>query len=146
MMRKIFPLAPVLATLLVTSLVGCATENQFAGMEPDQIRAANNRIETTAQISTVAFKELGDTKRGEVLQRIIRTTWGESCKPVSIIPNGYSPNGASQWSVRCSGGILFKDYVVALPERADGLARVLKCFKTGPNQVTCNVMGRLPGA
>jgi hypothetical protein len=126
-------------------LGGCAPKNQFAGMAPEEIRVASDKIETPAQVSTVQFKELGDTKRGAVMQRIIHDVWGESCQPFAIVPNGYSPNGASQWSVRCVGTVLAKDYEVALPERAEGKARALRCFKSGATQLTCNIVGHLPG-
>jgi hypothetical protein len=114
-------------------------------MAPEEIRAASNKIETPAHISTVQFKELGDTKRGEVMQRIVRDVWGESCKPFTIIPEGYFPNGTSRWGVRCIGSILVKDYAVDLPERADGNARALKCFKSSVARVTCDIIGHPAG-
>ena len=124
---------------------GCAAQSQLAYMTPEEIRAASNRSDTPAHISTVQFKELGDTKRGEVVQRVIRDIWGENCKPFNIMPEGYFPNGASRWSVRCTGSVLAKDYAVFLPERADGNAHVLKCFKATATRVTCDIVGHPAG-
>jgi hypothetical protein len=114
-------------------------------MTPDQIRAASNKSETPAHISTVQFKELGDTKRGEIIQRIIRDVWGESCKPFTILPEGYFPNGTSRWAVRCADSVLVKAYEIDLPERADSNARALKCFKSTARLITCDIIGHPPG-
>jgi hypothetical protein len=135
----------VLSSFVAAALLGGCAGSQVAYMTPDEIRTASNKIETPARISTVQFKELGDTKRGEVIQRIIRDIWGESCKPFTIIPEGYFPNGTSRWSVRCAGSVLIKDYAVDLPERADGNARALKCFKSSIARVTCDIIGHPPG-
>ena len=115
--------------------------NDLVGYAPQQLKVAAQRAEAPAGVSTVEFKELGDTKRGLVIERLVRQTWDESCKPTWLLLRGYLGNGSSQWDVRCKGTMLVKDYVVTLPERAHDTARVLKCYAETSRVLSCNVVG-----
>jgi hypothetical protein len=143
--------AGILGSIGVASLLGgCASQrlvlppSPTAGLSVEEAKAMTARAETPAGLSTVQFKELGDTKRFATMSALIRKTWGEECKPTSAMPAGYQPSGASSWRVHCQGSVIAYDYLVGLPERADGNARVLPCYKPNPRQITCSIAGR-PG-
>ena len=89
----------------------------------------------------MAFKELGDSKRYTLVSHLIRETWDDVCDPASLQPNGYSPNGASQWVVHCKGTVQTRDYIVTLPELAKDNARVLKCHQVSARLNSCSIVG-----
>lgn len=115
--------------------------NDLAGYAPEQIKIATRRSETTAHMSTIAFKELGDSKRFALVSHLIGDTWGDACDPASLQANGYSPNGSSQWVVHCKGTVQARDYVVAIPELAKDNARVLKCHQVSARLNSCSIIG-----
>jgi hypothetical protein len=129
-----------------TAMGGCVQQrlqNDLVNVAPDQIKEATLKAETPAGISTAEFKELGDTKRAAVMQRLVERTWGDACKNGRIIAAGYSQSGNSNWRVGCGkGSQLPYDYIVSLPERSSGDARVLQCYRPNPRQVTCSVIGK----
>ena len=137
-------LSPVIG--LALALSGCVSDrprlaNDLVGFGPQQIKIATDRAETPAHLSTVDFKELGDSKRFALISRLIRTTWDDVCDPANLQADGYSPGGWSQWVVHCKGSVIARDYIVAIPEHAKDNARVLKCHQAGPRNSTCSVIG-----
>ncbi len=138
-MRKVLSV-----TSLALSLGACVQQlppSDVVGLAPPQIKAAAARSDTPAGVSTVEFKELGDTKRYAVIARLVGKTWDDACRPTSVQIRGYSPNGSSQWDVHCKGSLITRDYLVALPERARDDARVLKCRMVDPRVNTCSIIG-----
>ena len=115
--------------------------NDLAGYAPEQLKVAAQRSETPAHISTVAFKELGDSKRYAIVSRLVRETWTDACDPAFLQPNGYSPNGSSQWVVHCKGTVQARDYLVTFPELAKDNARVLKCHQVSARLNNCSIVG-----
>jgi len=93
-------------------------------------------------LSTVDFKELGETARHKTLAAFIKKAWNESCEIASHTVLTYSPNGSSLWRVKCRNSSLQYDYVVSIPERANNPARVLQCYSTGIRGIECNALGR----
>jgi hypothetical protein len=134
-----------IAALLSLGLSACVSSQasmQLRQMSPNARNEASKRVETgPAGISTVQFKELGESARHTRLAGWIRKVWGETCDVVASAPAGYSPNGSSQWLVKCRNTSNVYDYSVAIPERASNPARVLPCQSQG--RVTeCSIVGR----
>lgn len=129
--------------LIALGLAGCASRapNQLT---PGELAVAAKKAETPAGVSTVEFKELGDTKRANLMEKFIRATWDEACKPEKVANSGYLPNGSSKWNISCLGSSLAYDYLVTLPEHAANNARVLKCFSFG-HALVCDLVWRPPG-
>ena len=140
-MRKL--ICVVIASATMGGCVQQRFQNDLVNVPPDQIKEATLKAETRAGISTAEFKELGDTKRAAVVQRLIERTWGETCRDGRVIAAGYSQSGNSNWRVGCGkGSQLPYDYLVSLPERSSGDARILQCYRPNPRQVTCSVIGK----
>lgn len=133
-----------LVVALAIGAAGCLPRaNPYAGLPTDVVdRAARKASVTPSPISTLEFKELGDTRRFATMQQLVARTWGETCQVVSAVPRTYSPRGDSIWNVKCAGGPLPFDYSISLPERRAGGARVLQCFAGRPGQTICNTLGR----
>lgn len=131
-------------SLVAGGVTAAPPPNPQAGMSVEEQKAVTEKAETPAGLSTVQFKELGDTRRFAAISGLIRKTWGEECRPTSAVPAGYAPSGASSWRVYCQDSVIAYDDIVALPERADGKARVLQCYKSNPRQITCSIAGRPP--
>lgn len=128
------------ALAIVTTLCGCVSSspNPMAGMTAEQRAEAGRRVTVTpSPIATLEFKELGESKRFDVMKRLVSQTWGEACTPTDARVRSYSPKGASLWELRCSGSVLSYDYLVSLPERRPEGARVLKCARSGPRALLC---------
>jgi hypothetical protein len=134
--------APFILSPAPTSLAQLLGQRQATPEPSGRAKpVAGVREEAPSGLSTVGFKELGDTKRFAVLSALIRKTRGEACKPTNAVPGGYDPNGASAWRVRCEGSVIDFDYLVMLPERVGGKARVLACFGPDHRQIGCSTAG-----
>jgi hypothetical protein len=133
----------VYVLLIALGLARCASRapNQ---LNPEELAVAAKNAETPAGVSTIEFKELGNAKRANLMEKFIRSTWDEACKPEKVANSGYLPNGGSKWNISCLGSSLAYDYLVTLPERATNNARVLKCFRFG-HTLVCDLVGRPPG-
>lgn len=129
--------------LLFLALGGCGTPGPIHKLAGEELAAAVKKAETPAGVSTAEFKELGDSRRAGVAEKLIRATWDESCKPQKMTNSGYAPNGASEWNVVCEGSVLPYDYLMLLPEKSSDTARILKCYRYG-RPLTCDLVGRPP--
>jgi hypothetical protein len=127
---------------IAAALSGCATAaNPLAGMSREERREAARSVSVIpSPVSTLEFKELGDSRRYAIMRQLIKQTWEEDCQPTSATVHGYSPNGSSMWRVRCAGSTLRYDYDVSIPESRPTGARVLKCYQSGPRTTTCTIV------
>ncbi|MGX5733456.1 hypothetical protein [Bosea thiooxidans] len=135
----------ILAAALPFALSACVQSQasmQLRQMSPSERVEAGKKAEVNpAGISTIQFKELGETARHRKLAGWIREVWAESCDVTASIPAGYSPAGSSHWRVKCRNTPNLYDYFVAIPERASSPARVMQCQTRG--RVTeCSIVGR----
>ena len=115
-----------------------------AHLTPDQLKAAEDRTLARVKISTVDFKNFGDSKRSRVARSLIRQTWGESCRPTVVRQMGYIPIGTSvtsRWFVGCEGETLMPAYQLEFPEVESHGTKVLKCYSSGPRQTICSIVG-----
>ncbi|MGV2978891.1 hypothetical protein ACERNI_01615 [Camelimonas sp. ID_303_24] len=121
---------------------GCASHpgSEIRKMPRERILEAAQAVTVApSPVSTIEFKELGETARFKILGQLIQKTWRSECQVAASRLDGYSPNGSSSWNVRCQGGVQLVDYVVALPERRVTGARVMKCDAIGPRRIRCSV-------
>ena len=135
-------MGPFVLIAVAAVLSGCATAaNPLAGMSREERQeAARNVSVVPSPISTLEFKELGDSRRYAIMRQLIKQTWNEECQPTSAVVQGYAPNGSSLWRVRCAGSTLRYDYSVSIPETRPIGARVLKCYQAGPRTTTCAIV------
>lgn len=142
----------ILVALLALTLGACAGSEmtqRYLNLSPQERMAATTKSSVNpAGVSTVQYKEMGESARHRTHARLIRAAWGEACDVVSANPAGYSRIGSSLWRVKCRGTATPYDYFVTLPESASKPAQVLPCQSSGPRGVECSVVGRTtaPGA
>lgn len=134
----------VAGVALATS--GCSyspTRAALAQMsQPEQAEAIQRSKVRPAGISTVQFKEMGDSARARAAAGLIRRVWQESCDVSMVLPGGYLITGESRWRVRCAGSTNVADYSINLPETASGTAQVLQCQTIGTRSTECSFLGR----
>ncbi len=136
-------------SFLAFGLAACSPHLQSAHMQKyrqlpaDERATLNKKVEVApAGLSTVQYKELGETARHRTLAGFIRKVWDESCDVANVGAAGYSPAGSSQWRVKCRNSPNRYDYLVAIPERASSPARVLQCHSPRANATECSILGR----
>jgi hypothetical protein len=129
-----------LALTITIVLSGCVS-SPVPSLSPEQKVQAENKISVrSSNISTVEFKELGDSKRYSLMSSYIRQTWNDTCKVVKTQIDGCSPNGSSTWKVNCDNTGLAFDYIVTIPEQKSSPVRVLKCYSAGHNRTQCSIV------
>ena len=135
-----------LAGALPFALSACVQSEasmQLRQMSPSERIEAGKRADVSpAGISTVQFKESGESARHRVLAGFIKRAWGEQCDVVGASLAGYSPAGASHWRVKCRNTPRPYDYSVAIPEKASSPARVMPCHSPRARVVECSILGR----
>jgi hypothetical protein len=135
------------AGALGLSLSACVSQSegfrQYRQMSPEARAEAGKRADVSpAGISTIQFKESGESARHRVLAGFINRAWSEQCDVVSANLSGYSPAGSSQWRVKCRNTPRLYDYSIAIPEKASSPARVLPCHAPRPRVIECSILGR----
>jgi hypothetical protein len=81
---SMFRTASLFASLLLVS--GCVTTvaSPTAGMSRAEKVEAGRRVSVIpAPVSTLEFKELGDSRRYSVTRTLISETWRDDCKPLT---------------------------------------------------------------
>jgi hypothetical protein len=137
--------ATIWLPLLAIGLGACTSSGvqRYQQLSPQERADQGKRVEVSpANLSTVQFKELGETARHRTLAGFIKKVWREDCDVASHTAFGYSPSGSSQWRVKCRNTPGRYDYVVAIPERASSPARVLQCYSQGARVTECSILGR----
>ncbi len=129
------------SAIILGLLVASCVSSPIQQLTPEQKIEAENRVSVrSSNISTVEFKELGDSKRFELVSKYVEKTWTDKCKVVKLVNDGYSRNGDSQWKTNCENTGLNFDYIVTIPEKKTSPVRVLKCFSLGPNRTECSII------
>ncbi|WP_133769635.1 hypothetical protein [Enterovirga rhinocerotis] len=144
------PLRSLVLLSVGFAVTGCVQQDhagRWARMAPAERQAALDRVTVSpAGISTVQFKEMGDTARARVLNGLIRKAWRDTCNVAIIIPAGYYADGHSRWRARCGSVSAAFGYTIALPEKPGGNARLWQCNRRGGNSITCSVFDAPAGA